>query len=96
MCDSALSINRVKAVDQVFVEHLVKAVDQVFVEHLTKPEEEEKKEKGVSGDKFTYLDTLKELEASRKYICEFDTENSIIVICYANWEFKGKNVLFNW
>jgi hypothetical protein len=27
------------------------------------------------------LDALKELEAARKYMCQFDTKNNIIVMC---------------
>lgn len=56
MYDSAVSVNGVKA------------VDQVLDEQLTKPEEEQKEEEEVSGDKLTFLDALKELEAARKYI----------------------------
>jgi hypothetical protein len=31
--------------------------------------------------KATFLDALKGLEATRKYICQFDTKYSIIVMC---------------
>jgi hypothetical protein len=47
------------------------------VNHLTRPEEEEE----VAEHKATFLDALKGLEAARKYICQFDTENNIIVMC---------------
>jgi hypothetical protein len=43
---------------------------------LTRPEEEE-----VAEHKPTNLDPLKVLEAARKYMCQFDTENSNIVMC---------------
>jgi hypothetical protein len=49
-------------------------VDQVLGQHLTKQEEEE-----VAELKATFLDTLKGLQAARKYMCQFDTENNIVI-----------------
>jgi hypothetical protein len=48
----------------------------VLDQHLTRPEEETKNEVA----KVTFLDALKGLEAARKYICQFDTKNNIIVM----------------
>jgi hypothetical protein len=36
---------------------------------------------GVAEYKETFLDTLKRLEASTKYMRQFDTKNNITVIC---------------
>jgi hypothetical protein len=55
----------------------VQSVNQVLGQHLTRPEEEEE----VIEHKATFLDALKGLEAARKYICRFDMENNIIVMC---------------
>jgi hypothetical protein len=66
-CDSALEICQVWG------------VDQVLGQHLTMPEEETEEE--VAEHKATLLDGLKGLEAARKYIHQFDTKNSIIVMC---------------
>jgi hypothetical protein len=44
---------------------------------LTRSEEEEE----VAEHKALFLDALKRLEAARKYMCQFDTKNSIIVMC---------------
>jgi hypothetical protein len=55
----------------------VQSVDQVLDQHLTRAEEEEE----VAEYKGTFLDALKTLEAARKYMCQFDTENNIIVMC---------------
>jgi hypothetical protein len=41
------------------------------------PEEEEE----VAEHKTTFLDAMKGLEEARKYMCQFDTENNIIVMC---------------
>jgi hypothetical protein len=68
MCDSVFSVKGVKA------------VDQVLDEQLAKPEEQKEEEEEVSEDKLAFLNALKELEAARKYICEFDAEDSIIII----------------
>jgi hypothetical protein len=64
-CDSALEVCGFQTVNQV--------LDQ----HLTRPEEEEEEE----DHKATFLDVLKGLEAARKYLCQFDTENNIILMC---------------
>jgi hypothetical protein len=48
----------------------VQNVDQALHQHLTWPEEEEA----------TFLDALQGLEASREYMCQFDTENNITVM----------------
>jgi hypothetical protein len=65
-CDSALGVCEVQSVDQV--------LDQ----KLTRPEKELKEE--VAEEK-TLLDSIKELEAARKYMCLFDTKNNIILMC---------------
>jgi hypothetical protein len=51
----------------------IQSSDQVLDQHLTRPEEEEE----VAEHKAAFLDTLKGLEAARKYMCQFDTENNI-------------------
>jgi hypothetical protein len=53
-------------------------VDLVLDQHFTRLEEEEE----IAEHKATFLDVLKGLEAVRKYMCKFDTENNIIVVCY--------------
>lgn len=69
-CDSAV---------QVFGVH---TVDQVLDQQLTGPEEElEQKEEEVAEDNVTFLDALKGLEVVRTYMCQFDIEDSIIVLC---------------
>jgi hypothetical protein len=50
------------------------SVDQVLGQHLTRLEEEE-----VAEHKAPFLDALKGLEAARKYICQFDTENNTLM-----------------
>jgi hypothetical protein len=65
--DSALEVYRVQSVDHV--------LDQ----HLNRPKEELGEE--VAEHKATFLDVSKGLEASRKYINQFDTKNNIIVMC---------------
>jgi hypothetical protein len=52
---------------------------QVLVQHLTRPEEEPEEE--VAEHKTTFLDILKRLEAARKYVHQFSTKSSIIVMC---------------
>jgi hypothetical protein len=54
-----------------------RSVDQVLDQHLTRPGEEEE----VAEHKATFFDALKGLEATRKYICQFDTNNYSIVMC---------------
>jgi hypothetical protein len=51
------------------------SVDHLLDQYFTRPEEEVVERKG------TFLDTPKGLEAARKYICQFDTKNNIIVMC---------------
>jgi hypothetical protein len=51
-------------------------VDQVLDQHLTRAEKEE-----VAEHKATFFNALKGLEAARKYICQFDTKNSITIMC---------------
>jgi hypothetical protein len=46
-------------------------------QHLSRPEQE----KEVAEHKATFLNALKGLEAARKYICQSDTKNIIIVMC---------------
>jgi hypothetical protein len=48
---------------------------------LGRPKEEPEEEEEVAEHKTTFLDLLKVLEAARKYIHQFDTKNSIIVMC---------------
>jgi hypothetical protein len=43
-------------------------------QHFTRPEEEE-----VAQHKAAFLDALKELEAARKYVPQFDTDNNIVM-----------------
>jgi hypothetical protein len=68
-CDSVLEVYRV----QIF--------DQVLDQHLTRPKEQPEEEEEVAEHKATFLDAPKGLEAARKYINQFDTENSITVMC---------------
>jgi hypothetical protein len=58
----------------------VQSDDQVLEQHLIKPEEPEE-ESEVAEHKATFLDTLKGLEAARKYVCQFDTTNNSTVMC---------------
>jgi hypothetical protein len=53
----------------------IQSVDQVSDQHLTRPEEEGE----VAEHKAAFLDALKGLEAARRCMCHFDTENSIVV-----------------
>jgi hypothetical protein len=53
---------------------------EVLDQHLTKPEGKTNEEE-VAEHKATFLDALKGLEAATKYICQFDTKNSINVMC---------------
>jgi hypothetical protein len=50
----------------------------VLDQHATRPEEEPKEEEEVAEHKATFLDAL---EAARKYMCQFDTEDNITVMC---------------
>jgi hypothetical protein len=45
---------------------------------LTGPKQELEEE---VADDITFLDALRRLEAARKYICQFDTEGSIAIMC---------------
>jgi hypothetical protein len=56
----------------------VQSVDQVLDQQLTTPEGEP--EEKVAKDE-TILGALKELEAATKYLCQFDTEDSINQMC---------------
>jgi hypothetical protein len=47
---------------------------------LTKLEEEPEEEK-LAEHKASFLDSLKGLEAARKYSCQLDATNNIIVMC---------------
>jgi len=52
----------------------------VLDQQLTRPEEElEQEEEGVAEDNVTFLDALKGLEVVRMYICQFDSEDSIVL-----------------
>ena len=53
----------------------VLAVKQVLDQQLSRPEEDE------AADELTFLDALKGVVVARKYMCQFDTEDSIIIIC---------------
>jgi hypothetical protein len=53
----------------------------VLDEDLTRLEEKLEEEAEVAECKAAFLDPLKGLEASRKYINQFDTKNNIIVMC---------------
>jgi hypothetical protein len=72
-CDSALEVCGVQSVDHMLDQHLTRREE---------PEEEEE----IAEHKATFLDALK---AARKCRCQFDTENSIIVMCN-----KVENVLY--
>jgi hypothetical protein len=48
---------------------------------LTRPQEETEEEEEVAEHKATFWDAPKGLEAARKYIHQFDTQNSTTVIC---------------
>jgi hypothetical protein len=56
-------------------------VNQVLDQHSARPEEEPEKEEEVTEHKATFLDALKGLEAAKKHIYQFDTENTIILMC---------------
>jgi hypothetical protein len=62
MCNRSLEVCEVQSVGQV--------LDQQFT-----PEGEP--EEKVAKDETTLLGALKELEAATKYLCQFDTEDSI-------------------
>jgi hypothetical protein len=49
-------------------------------QHLTRPEEEPEEEEAVAEHIVTVLVALHGLETARKYMCQFDTENSIAVM----------------
>jgi hypothetical protein len=51
-------------------------VNQLLNQHLNRPEEKEED----AEYKAALLGALKGLEAARKYICQFDTKNKIIVM----------------
>jgi hypothetical protein len=55
-------------------------VNQVLDQQLTRLEEKLEEDKDVAEHKATFLVVLKGLEADRKYICQFDTENNITVM----------------
>jgi hypothetical protein len=48
---------------------------QVLVQQLSRPEED------VAADELSFLNALKGLVVARKYTCQFDIGNSIIIIC---------------
>jgi hypothetical protein len=68
-CDSALKVCGIQD------------VNQVFDQHSTRPEEEPEEEEEVAKHKVTFLDALKELEAAKQYMHQFDTMNGITVKC---------------
>jgi hypothetical protein len=70
-CDSALEVYRVQRVNQVLDEDLTRLEEELEAEE----------EVEVAECKATFMDPLKGLEAARKYIHQFDTKNSIIVMC---------------
>jgi hypothetical protein len=67
----------------------VQSVEHVLDKHLTRPEEGPEEEEEVAEHKATFLDTMKGLEATRKYIHQFDIKNNITVSCN-----KVKNELY--
>jgi hypothetical protein len=69
-CDSALEDCGIQNVD-----------DRMLDKHLTRPEKEPEEEEEVAEHKATFLDALEGLESVRKYMCQFDTENNILVKC---------------
>jgi hypothetical protein len=60
--------------DSTFVLSELQSIDQVLEQHLTRSEEEEE----VAEHKAIFLDALKRLETSRKYMCQFDSKNNIV------------------
>jgi hypothetical protein len=48
---------------------------------VTRPKEEPEEEEEVAEYKATFLDGLRGLETARKYICQFHTKKSVIVMC---------------
>jgi hypothetical protein len=52
-------------------------VGVVSDKQLNRPEEEEE----VAEGRVTFLDELKGLEMARNYMCHFDVEGSIIIMC---------------
>jgi hypothetical protein len=51
-------------------------VNQLLGQHLTRTKDDQ-----AAEHKTTFMDILKELEASRKYVCHLHTENNITVTC---------------
>jgi hypothetical protein len=62
----------------------VHTVKQVLHQHLGRPEE------NVAADELIFLYVLKGLVVARKYMCQFDIEDSIVIICN-----RAKNELYN-
>jgi hypothetical protein len=54
--------------------------EQVLDQHLINPEKNQKWKRKFAENKATFLDALKGLEAARKYVCQFDTKNSITLM----------------
>jgi hypothetical protein len=48
---------------------------------LTRPEEDPEEEEEVAVHKATFLVALKGLESARKCMCQFGSENNVIVMC---------------
>jgi hypothetical protein len=65
-CDSDLKVCGIQSTKQV--------VDQ----YLTRLQDDEEE---VAEQKSTFLDAMKGLKAAGRYMCQFDTENSITVMC---------------
>jgi hypothetical protein len=61
------------------------SVNQVLDQDLPRPKEEE-----VAERKATFVDALKGLGATRKYMYQFDTKNSITAMCN-----RVENELYN-
>jgi hypothetical protein len=59
----------------------IQSVNQVLNQQLTRPEEELEEEEEIAEHKPTFLNAFKRLEASRKYLWQFDTQNNNIVMC---------------
>jgi hypothetical protein len=52
----------------------IQSADQVFYQKLTRPEEEPEDDKS-SEQKAMFLDAMTEMEAAKKYMYQYDTEN---------------------
>lgn len=58
----------------------VHTVEQLLDQQLIRPQQPEEEEEEDAEDKMTFLNTLKGLEEARKYVCQFDIEDNIIIM----------------